>query len=73
MKKVIDELEYRKEIADVNIKKLDTKLKKYNGTLAAYDRKKMEFYKGKSEGYRNSLIIIEKFLDTGILPEIKEE
>ncbi len=73
MKKVIDELEYRKAVAEINVKKLDEKTKKFQGTMSAYNRKKLEFYKGKSEGYANSILIIEKFIDTGNLPEIVEE
>jgi hypothetical protein len=73
IKKVINELEYRKELANVNIKKIDKLLEKSGATVAPYRRKKLEFYKGKYEGYTNSLLIIEKFIDTGNLPDIVED
>lgn len=73
MKKVINELEYQKLLAEVGIKKIDKLLENGNSTIAPYRRKKLEFYKGKFEGYTNSLSIIEQFIDTGNLPEITEE
>jgi len=72
MKKVMNDLEYRKAVVEINVKKLETKLEKYHGTLSAYSRKKLEFQKGKLEGYTNSLLVIEKFMDTGKLPEVIE-
>lgn len=73
MKKVINELEYRNAVAEVNMKKLDESLKGHNNSLAPYKKKRYEFYKGKSEGYKNSILIIEKFIDIGDLPEITED
>lgn len=72
-KKVINELEYRKGLAELKIEKIDKLLKKSGGTFAPYRRKKLEFYKGQVESYGNSILIIETFMDTGNLPEIIDE
>ena len=71
IKKVIRELEYRKSVIDISLQKVEDSLKDYGKTVASYRRKKMEFHKGKSEGYGNAILILEKFIDTGKLPDIE--
>lgn len=71
LKKAIDEIRYRKLVADNTIKNIDASLKNYRITLSSHMRKKIEFYKGKSMGYENSIAIIEKFINTGELPDNK--
>jgi hypothetical protein len=73
MKKVINELKNKKRISEVMYKKLDDSLKTYNGTIAPYQRKKLSYYKGKIDAYENSLLIIEKFINTGELLNIEDE
>lgn len=73
MKKVINELENRKRLSEVMYKKLDDSLKTYNGTIAPYQRKKLSYYKGRIDAYNNSLLIIEKFINTGELSDIEDE
>lgn len=70
LKKAISELEYREALAESNMKKLEKSSLKYSSTMAAYHRKKIEFYKGEMTGYKNSILILENFIDTGNLPEI---
>lgn len=72
IKKVINELEYRKAVVEINIKKLNNKAN-FHSTTSAYHRKKLEFQKGKLEGYTNSLLVIENFIDTGKLPDISAD
>ena len=70
LSKVLDELKYRKNISDFAVEKLEKSAGNLRSTISAHARKKMEFYKGKSQGYENSIIVIKKFINTG---ELREE
>lgn len=71
LNKVLDELKYRKNTSDFAVEKLGKSAGNLRSTVSAHERKKMEFYKGKSKGYENSIIVIKKFIDTGEL--LKED
>jgi len=69
LRKVLSELEYRKNHVDATAKNLENSLKSYKTTLSCYVKKQIEYQKGKSKGYENSIIVIKKFIDTGELLE----
>ena len=71
MRKVLNELKYRKNYANAIARDLENSLNSYKSTLSPYVKRKIEFQKGKSKGYENSIIVIEKFIDTGEL--LKED
>jgi hypothetical protein len=72
LKRAIRELRCRKNVIDNSIIKVTESLNGYGRTLTFHREKKIEFYRGKSEGYNNAIIIIEKFIDTGELPDIQD-